>query len=317
MRDRTGNLAIAFFVAVYVASLVYLDHLGALPVEEAGTLFVVLGLGFSFLAWALTIGIKPIELTITRPVLEGIAALLLVAALGAYLVYGRSWVDAQFPDAAHGGTALGHDLGVTAAKLTVFVLVPFLLFKLLFGETRAGFGLSRGAFARLAGRDGIAALLIALAICVFQFYAGRAAEPIRSGAIAGETLWLGGAVTFVWLLFDVGLTEEFFFRGLLQERLGALFKSPVAGLMLMALIFGLVHAPGMVLRGAGGVEGLGEHPDALTAAAYTIGVQSVAAFFFGIFWMRTRNLPALVVIHAATDLLSNLPDFVKTLGLTN
>jgi membrane protease YdiL (CAAX protease family) len=55
----------------------------------------------------------------------------------------------------------------------------------------------------------------------------------------------------------------------------------------------------------------------LTAAAYTIGVQSVAAFFFGIFWMRTRNLPALVVIHAATDLLSNLPDFVKTLGLTN
>ena len=71
------------------------------------------------------------------------------------------------------------------------------------------------------------------------------------------------------------------------------------------------------MRGAGGVEGLGEHPDALTAAAYTIGVQSVAAFFLGIVWMRTRSLPAMIVIHAATDLLSNLPHFVKTLGLTN
>jgi hypothetical protein len=31
--------------------------------------------------------------------------------------------------------------------------------------------------------------------------------------------------------------------------------------------------------------------------------------------MRTRNLPAVIVIHAATDLLSNLPDLVKPFGL--
>ncbi len=317
MSDRIGNLAIAFFVAVYVGSLIYLDHLGALPVEEAGTLFVVLGLGFSLLAWLVTIGVKPIEIVISRPAFEGIVAVLLVVAVGAYLVYGRTWVDAQFPDAAYGGSELGHVLGVTVAKLAVFVVAPFLVFKFLFGHNLAGFGLSRAAFARLGGRDGIAALVIAAAICVFQFYAGRAAAPIRGGAISGEVLWVGGAITFLWLLFDVGLTEEFFFRGMVQERLAAAFKSPVAGLVLMALVFGLVHAPGMVLRGAGGVEGLGEHPDAWTAAAYTIGVQSVAAFFLGIVWMRMRNLPVVIVIHAATDLLSNLPDFVKTLGLTS
>jgi len=317
MSDRTGNLAVALFVALYVASLVLLDQLGALPVEEAGTLLLVLGFGFSFLAWLLTIGIKPLEIRIARPALEGSAAVLLVVAVGAYLVYGRTWVDAQFPDAAHGGGELGHVLGVTAAKLAVFVVIPFLTLRLMFGQGAAGFGLSRAALARLGGRDGIAALVIAAAICVFQFYAGRAAAPIREGQIVGETLWLGGALTFVWLLFDVGLTEEFFFRGMVQERLAAAFKSPLAGLILMALIFGLVHAPGMVLRGAGDVEGLGEHPGALVAAAYTIGVQSVAAFFLGIVWMRTRNLPAVIVIHAATDLLSNLPYFVKTVGLTN
>ena len=136
---------------------------------------------------------------------------------------------------------------------------------------------------------------------------------VTVSAMGPKGVMVGGALTFLWLLFDVGLVEEFFFRGLLQERLAAALRSPIAGLVLMALIFGLVHAPGMVLRGAGGVEGLGEHPDALTAAAYTIAVQSVAAFFFGVVWMRTRNLPALMIIHAATDLLSNLPRFLAAM----
>lgn len=315
MNERTGYLAAALFVALYTASILYLNQLGAFPAEEALTILVVLGFGFAGLAWLLTIAIKPIPLEIDRPVLEGFVAIVLVVAIGAYLIYGRSWVDAQFPDAAHGGSAFLHEIGVVAGKLVAFVLLPFLVFKFLFGQTLAGFGLSRAAFGRLFGRDGIAALLIGIAICVFQYYAGRAAAPIRDGVIAGETPWLGGALTFAWLIFDVGLTEEFFFRGLLQERLAALFNSPLAGLFLMALVFGLVHAPGMVLRGAGAIEGLGEAPTPIIAAAYTVAVQSIAAFVFGVVWMRTRSLPAVIVIHAAFDLLSNMPDFVKTIGL--
>jgi membrane protease YdiL (CAAX protease family) len=317
MSDRIGNLAVALFAATYAASLIYLDRRGALPVEEAATLFIVLGLGFSFLAWLTTIGIKPIPLRIERPTAEGIVALLLVAMVAGYLVYGRTWVDAQFPGATQGGSALGHQIGVTVAKLAVFVVFPFLVYRFLFGQTASGFGLSRVAFARLFGRDGVAALIIAAAICLFQFYAGRAAAPIRDGIVTGEALWLGGAVTFLWLLFDVGLTEELFFRGMLQERLAALLRSPLAGLMLMALFFGLIHAPGIVLRGAGDLEGLGSHPDWLTGASYTIAVQAVAAFFFGIVWMRTRNLAAVIVIHAATDLLAHLPRYVKMFGLVS
>jgi len=42
---------------------------------------------------------------------------------------------------------------------------------------------------------------------------------------------------------------------------------------------------------------------------------AVSGIFFGIIWARTRNLAALVIIHAATDLFPNLSGFVKTWGL--
>lgn len=74
-------------------------------------------------------------------------------------------------------------------------------------------------------------------------------------------MWVGLPLAFVWLAFEVGMTEEFFFRAIVQQKLSAFFRSDVAGLMLMALIFGLVHAPGIVMRGAGVDEGLGAHPD--------------------------------------------------------
>ena len=35
MTDRTGYLAVALFVALYTASILYLNQLGALPAEEA------------------------------------------------------------------------------------------------------------------------------------------------------------------------------------------------------------------------------------------------------------------------------------------
>jgi membrane protease YdiL (CAAX protease family) len=312
--STAGNNALALFVAAYAAAVVYLDWLGALPFEESGMLLAIIGIGFSTLAWVLTFGIKPMEITITRPVAEAIVAMLLVVAIAAYLVYGRTWVDGLVPDTTHGGSDFTHEAAKTVSKLAAFVLLPVIIFRLVFGQGLASFGLSRAAFARLAGRDGLAALVIGAAICVFQFYVGNAAAPIRGGTVSGTQLWLGGALTFAWLIIEVGLVEEFFFRGLVQTRLAAAFRSELAGLFLMALIFGLVHAPGMVLRGAGGTEGLGTGVDPFTAAAYVIAIQSVAAIFLGLVWMRTHSLPAVMIIHAATDLLPAIPSFTKTLG---
>ena len=46
-------------------------------------------------------------------------------------------------------------------------------------------------------------------------------------------------------------------RVLLQERLAAVLRSPWGGLVVAAVLFGLVHAPGFYLRPAATQEALG------------------------------------------------------------
>ncbi len=313
--SRVGIVVAVLAAALYAVSLIHLDSLGVFPLEEALTILVILGIIFPVIAWLLTIGVRPVAIEVKLPVVQAALALLLVAAVGAYLVFGRSAVDALVPGAAQGGSDLAHMAWVLAVKLVVFVAVPFVVFRLLFGTRWSDFGVSATSFRRLIGRDGLAVLVLGAAICVFQFYAGSAAAPFREGKYAADVLLIGLPLAFAWLAFEVGLTEEFLFRAVLQERLSAALKSDVAGLCIMAVLFGLVHAPGIVLRGAGVDEGLGANPDIWTAAAYTIAVQAVAALVFGILWLRTRNLLVVVLFHAATDLLSNASELFGAFGL--
>ena len=51
-------------------------------------------------------------------------------------------------------------------------------------------------------------------------------------------LLTGLPLCFVYLIFDAGLIEEFFFRGLLQSRLSVLLKSSIAGIVSTAVILG-------------------------------------------------------------------------------
>lgn len=310
-----GLVAAVLFAAIYAVSLIHLNGVGSFPLEEALAILLVLGLGFSFIAWLVTIGVKPIAVTVDKPGSQALVAIALVALAGAYLVTVRTSLDAIVPDAAAGGSDLAHEAWVLALKLLVFVAFPFVVFRLHFRTRWPDFGLSAVSARRLLWRDGLAVLVVGAAICVFQYYAGSAAAPFREGKYAVETLQVGLPLAFAWLALEVGLTEEFLFRAVLQERLSAAFRSDLAGLFVMALVFGLVHAPGIVLRGAGVDEGLGASPDWITAAAYTVAVQSVAAFLFGILWLRTRNLLVVVLVHAATDLLSNAPSLFQAFGL--
>jgi len=107
--------------------------------------------------------------------------------------------------------------------------------------------------------------------------------------------------------------EEFFFRGLVQSRLAAAFRSETSGIVLMSLIFGLAHAPGFIFRQAGELEGLGPHPSPLDAVAYSVVILPISGITFGVIWARTKNLFAVMLIHAAAgDLLPNLASFVQT-----
>ncbi len=98
---------------------------------------------------------------------------------------------------------------------------------------------------------------------------------------------------------------------LLQTRASAWLHSETAGIVIMAVLFGLAHAPGYVLRGQHIMEGMQKAPDILTAAAYSIAVVSPMGLIFGVLWKRTRNFWLIVFLHGWTDLLPNLPDFIK------
>jgi membrane protease YdiL (CAAX protease family) len=56
---------------------------------------------------------------------------------------------------------------------------------------------------------------------------------------------------------------------------------------------------------------LGANPTALDAVAYSIVVLAVSGVFFGVVWARTKNLFALMLLHAIGDLLPNFADFIK------
>lgn len=63
---------------------------------------------------------------------------------------------------------------------------------------------------------------------------------LRPVAMEPRTLLLAVA-TFLGTLWVLAVAEEFFFRGLLQQLLTRALRSPVGGLLLASVIFGLAH----------------------------------------------------------------------------
>ena len=82
--------------------------------------------------------------------------------------------------------------------------------------------------------------------------------------------------------------EEFLFRGLLQTRLEALTGSSVDGMVLSALIFGLIHIP------SGGFRAY--FPDPAGALAYAL-VTGAGGLALGYLYLRTRSLAPGTLIH--------------------
>jgi membrane protease YdiL (CAAX protease family) len=144
--------------------------------------------------------------------------------------------------------------------------------------------------------------------CAFQYFVGSGAAPIKEGAFTPRQLAIGLPVVFLWLVIEVGLVEEFFFRGIVQARLAVFLRNEWAALFLASLVFALAHVPGLILRGA-------EQGDPWLVTANAILVLSAASITFGYIWMRTRNLLVLMMLHAAGDLLPNFAELSHTFGL--
>ncbi|HZQ09799.1 MAG TPA: CPBP family intramembrane glutamic endopeptidase [Anaerolineae bacterium] len=98
--------------------------------------------------------------------------------------------------------------------------------------------------------------------------------------------------TFFFFL-GAGLPEEFLFRGILQPRLESLLKSPVWGLYLASLMFGMSHLPINLSNTTP------QNWNVAFESAFTF--QLSVGFALGYAFQRVRNIVPLMVIHTLID----------------
>lgn len=299
------NKFILAYLLLYLLSLAFLVRAGH-SVGEGLLGLLILGVGFSALAWRLCKGAVPLPVNTEPTRNEMLTVLACVVLVMLYLMLGAHGLN-QFLPAALTASLRGMYTFTMVKKLAVFVIIPYMALRYGFGYCWRDFGLSaqalRSHWKVIVG--------MSLAVLLLNYFLGSAAAPIRRGEFSARQLLIATPLCFVWLIFEVGLVEEFFFRAVLLERLAAWLRSDLSGVVVMALVFGLAHAPGYVLRGAGAVEAVGAHPSIFEAAAYAIVIVSATGFFFAVIWTRTKNLWALMLIHAATDLLPQLAEFMR------
>jgi membrane protease YdiL (CAAX protease family) len=291
------------YFAIYAALLSGLVKSEGLEPAEPLFILAILGIGFSLLALLCTRGLAPLAYEVRAPKAELVFLCLWLLVITGYFVLGKSAVDAITK------TEPGHMFLGTLVKLALFVAAPG--FILVRWQNYSWADLTP---ASLRVRNLQPAIWLSLAMLVFQAVFGRGLREIREAHVSWPLALAVVPLAFIWLAVDAGLVEEFFFRALLQTRLARVLRSEVAGIVVAAILFGLVHAPGLYLRPQTTGEGL-SHPSLLFAIGYSVVIVSVAGLFLGTLWARTRNLAVVVVVHAATDLLPNLVDFMRGLHI--
>jgi membrane protease YdiL (CAAX protease family) len=290
------NPFVAGYAALYLASLLLLPTGDGVTRSEVILVLLIVGFGFSLLAWWTTRGLAPLAFHAKNPSRECTFLAAYLVILVGFLTWGLNLIDRAVV------TEPSKSVVILAAKLVVAVLLPLLVF--CRGWKYRVHELLPISFAAL--RHWRPLFWMFLATVGMQAVLGGGLSRIRAEEISGWTLMWGVPFAYLWLALEAGLVEEFFFRVLVQSRVAAWLRSETAGIVVMCLLFGLAHAPGLYLRTSKTMESLGQNPSALAAVAYSIAVVSVAGLFLGILWSRTRNLLLVVLVHAAGDLIPNL-----------
>lgn len=192
------------------------------------------------------------------------------AAACLWLPVWAQWLYWLFPSPFSSASPLTHTLCILLALCTgviAFILVRRLDDAGYAVEWRRGFGFIFGfhflVFAAIAIPLGLKMHFLVFAPSI------RRLQPI---AIVG-------------ILFFTAWPEEFLFRGVLQNLLSRTFSSEWAGLVVASMIFGfshILHAP-------------------FPNWKYVL-LASIAGFFYGRAWMKTKSLVPGVMIHALVDI---------------
>jgi membrane protease YdiL (CAAX protease family) len=302
------QLYISVGLLLYIAAISYLYFAFGQPLAEIFIPLLVIGVGFSGISW---LYLQSLNEPLQRPAFknEWFLLLLLVLWIGFYITYGGSLINRIIPASWIADPAT-YSIIIFIRKLLIFVLIPFIIYRSL-GFTLADFGLKKAPLKMSTNRLILFLISLSVIILLFQYYAGRGGKEISQHAFSLKQFIIGLPLCLLYLIFDAGLIEEFFFRGLLQARLAALLKSTTGGIVIAAIIFGLVHAPGLYLRGAAS-EGIEEQLPFLFFSAYSVTYMSIAGLFLGIIYSKTKNLWLVIFLHALVDLIPNFSDFMAT-----
>jgi membrane protease YdiL (CAAX protease family) len=314
MKHLLKNPYFIGYSALYIVTLLTMRLIENFPVSESIAILLILGVFFSATAYitskssVLLFENKPEQ---KREVVLLISILIYITL---FLTFGGDLIKKVTPRMFLENMRASEIITISK-KLLFFVLIPFIAYKYIYNFNLRDFGLIVKARDLFTLKNTVILIVMASIILLFQFFLGNGAKPIREGLITNKQLLFGLPLLFIWLIFEVGLVEEFFFRALVQSRLTEITKSEIGGIILSGLFFGLAHAPGFYLRGGGSLDNLGQHPSLFMSIGYSILILSVSGFFLSIIWSKTKNLWLVMTIHAFGDLLPNLSDFIKTWGI--
>jgi len=298
-----SGIYVGAFLVLWAAIFVLLRTFEGFKASEALAAFVILGVLFPALAMVATRRVSALPYEVCRPGIERVVLTIYLLVIAWVLVSG-------FGRIARIGTEPLHSVILLSVKLLVFVALPAAI-TMAVGHYR----IAQLIPVSLGWRALRPALWMSLAALLMQSLLGRGLHDIGDAHLPVWVLAVATPLCFIWLTVEVGVVEEFFFRVLLQERFAAVLRSPWGGLVVAAVLFGLVHAPGFYLRPEATQEALGPHPSLLMAIGYSIVLTSLAGLFLGVLWMRTKNFAVVVIAHAASDLLPNLVPWVKAFHL--
>lgn len=260
-----------------------------------------LGLLLPLLAWPLTQNIPLSAPTALQPRDTAFAILYLTIFAAILLGFGFSWVRTEI------SLRQTQEVILLAAKLLFMVGVPLLLMRA--AERHA-------LISRSAARRPIllAAAVLGLAAATISAMATSAVQQVAALDLGMAGLGFAIIGTAIWVTLGAALTEEILFRAFLQPRLAETFRSEAWAVATGAILFALVHVPGLYLRTDQADLMQNGSPSLLACVGYSIAVLSPPGILFGILWARTRNLFLIVVVHALIDLPPNVAEFVGLAG---
>ena len=289
-----------FGILYLVVILVAVLRRKQFPLAESLLVMVIVGVIFTGLVYVTTLPVKSMPVSTTTSPGE------FVFTIG-YLLFVTLLLVIKPPPSDLPERFLREKVAALLFKLLVFVLLPLAALQLFWGTPLPALGFSAGD---VAGQCFAVAVLILL-FGGFNFLFGSAAAPVRKRHFSGKQVAFGLSLAFVWNFLETGLVEEFFFRAFLQTRLIDALDSPLVGICLASLLFGLAHAPGIYLRRGDKRGPLGEKPALIDTLLYAVLVLSPTGWFTGLLYWRTQSLLAPVLVHAAIDAVAHTVEFIE------